>query len=59
MFTVDEKQQYNTIDKGCSLKTILDTADWSSDKNFKKFYCRHSLKGNQLSYVNAVFHNRK
>ena len=47
------------FDKGCSLKTILDTADWSSDKNFKKFYCRHSLKGNQLSYVNAVFHNRK
>lgn len=41
--------------KGCSLKTILDTADWSSDKNFRKFYCRQSLRKDHLSYVNAVF----
>lgn len=41
--------------RGCSLKTILDTADWSSDKNFKKFYCRHSFKRDQLNFVNAVF----
>ena len=38
----------------CSLKTILST-DWSSDKNFEKFYCRESLKKNQMSYVDAVF----
>lgn len=43
------------FDRGCSLKTILSTADWSSDKNFKKFYCRESLKKNQMSYVDAVF----
>ena len=34
------------FDKGCSLDTILKTADWSSDKNFKKFYLRHSLGQN-------------
>ena len=26
--------------KGCSLQTILKTADWTSAKNFKKFYLR-------------------
>ena len=41
--------------KGCSLKTVLDTADWSSDTNFRKFYWRQSLRRNQLSFINAVF----
>ena len=35
------------FDKGCSLDTILKTADWSSDKNFKKFYPRYSLGQNK------------
>lgn len=39
--------------KGCSLKRILDTADWSSDKTFKKFYCRRPA--NNLSFSQAVF----
>lgn len=41
--------------KGCSVKNILDTADWGSEKNFKKFYFRHSVK--DLSFTNAVFNN--
>ena len=44
---------------GCSLQKILKTADWSSDKNFRKFYCRQSVKNDQLSYVNAVFGGHK
>lgn len=41
--------------KGCSLKAILSTADWSSDKNFRKFYFRHSLRKDNVSFTNAVF----
>ena len=41
--------------KGCSLKTIISHADWKSDKNFKKFYCRNVDKN--ISYSNAVFGN--
>ena len=26
------------FNSGCSLKRILDTADWLSEKNFRKFY---------------------
>ena len=43
------------FNKGCRLKTILDTEDWSSDKNFKTFYYRQSLKKDQMSFVDAVF----
>ncbi|MCG7879448.1 MAG: tyrosine-type recombinase/integrase [Candidatus Thiodiazotropha taylori] len=43
------------FNRGCSLKTILSTADWSSDKNFKKFYCRESVKSNHMSFADAVF----
>ena len=43
------------FNRGCSLKTILDTADWSSEKNFSKFYCRQSLSKSQVSFVDAVF----
>ena len=39
--------------KGCKLKDILSTADWTSDKNFRKFYLREST-GN-VSYINSVF----
>lgn len=41
--------------KGCSLKCILDTADWASDKKFKKFYWRQSVSDPQLSFGAAVF----
>lgn len=30
-------------EKGCSLKLILETADWKSDKNFRKFYYRQTV----------------
>lgn len=43
------------FNKGCSLKCILDTADWTSDKNFRKFYCRQALSAKQVSFANAVF----
>ena len=44
------------FNRGCSLKTILDTvSDWSSDKNFRKFCCRQSLRKDQVSFVYAVF----
>ena len=43
-----------TFTKGCALKTILDTADWTSDKNFRKFYYRKSFSTNIL-FSNAVF----
>ena len=39
----------------CCLKTILDTAEWSSDQNFHKYYCRQSLNKNLMLFVNAVF----
>lgn len=44
---------------GCSVQSILKTADWSSEKNFKKFYCRHAVKSSQTSYVKAVFGGQK
>ena len=40
--------------KGCSLKLILDTADWSSDKNFRKFYYRSTVSNKDMSFVKAV-----
>ena len=40
---------------GCSINNILKTADWKSDKNFKKFYFRHELKESNISFSNAVF----
>lgn len=40
--------------KGCSLKTILQTADWTSDKNFRKYYCRHQMSSNDLNFNNTV-----
>ena len=39
--------------KGCSIRDILKTADWTSDKNFRKFYCRNLDSG--ISYTKAVF----
>ena len=41
--------------KGCSLKCILKTADWSSDKQFKKYYYRHTVQSSKVSFSNAVF----
>ena len=43
------------VNRGCSLKKILDTADWASEKNFRKFYYRQSVTKEQVSYVDAVF----
>lgn len=40
--------------KGCSLKCILDTADWSSDKTFRRFYLRESVDSD-ITFSNAVF----
>ena len=40
--------------KGCSLSKILSTADWSSDKNFKRFYNRQVLTNKQLSFAQSV-----
>ncbi|WAR05308.1 hypothetical protein MAR_020677 [Mya arenaria] len=31
------------FNRGCSLKSILKTANWKSDKNFRKFYYRQCL----------------
>ena len=47
---------------GCSLNEILKTADWSSVRNFKKYYLRDSVNGdqrnvpssNQVRFVDAV-----
>lgn len=41
------------FDRGCSLQSIFKTADWSSDKTFRRFYCRMSLKNNNIAF--AVF----
>lgn len=43
------------LNKGCSLNLILKTADWKSDKVFKKYYYRHSVSNKQLTYADAVF----
>ena len=40
--------------KGCSLKNILDTADWKSDKHFRTYYYRDSVSDKQLSFADAV-----
>ncbi|XP_055958535.1 uncharacterized protein LOC130013670 [Patella vulgata] len=39
---------------GCTLQEILRTADWSSAKNFKKFYLR-DVEQNTSDYSRAVF----
>lgn len=41
--------------KGCSLQDILKTADWKSDKNFRKFYYRQSVSKDNVSFTNSVF----
>ena len=40
---------------GCSLRKILETANWTSDKNFKKFYQRNSVNSENVSYIQSVF----
>ena len=40
------------LSKGCSLNDILKTADWSSAKNFFKFYFRETVK--DVSFSDAV-----
>jgi len=39
--------------KGCSLKRVLETADWSSDKNFRKYYYRQSVS-KEVTFAEAV-----
>ena len=39
--------------RGCSLDLILKTADWSSAKNFKKFYLRE-VESRDVNFSNAV-----
>ena len=41
--------------KGCSLKDILKMADWSSSKNFYKFYYRESAK--EVYFSDAVLNS--
>ncbi|WAQ99027.1 hypothetical protein MAR_023400 [Mya arenaria] len=43
------------FNRGCSLKSILKTANWKSDKNFRKFYYRQSLRKQDISFSNALF----
>jgi len=38
---------------GCKLQNILKTADWRTDKNFKKFYLRKPV--HDISFYKAVF----
>ena len=40
--------------KGCSIKSILKTANWSSDKNFYKFYYR-TVEHTNDSFVDSMF----
>ena len=40
------------LSKGCSLNDILKTADWSSAKNFYKFYFRESVR--DVNFSDAV-----
>ena len=42
------------FNKGCSLSRILSTVDWSTDKNFVKFYRRQPLSNKQLTFARAV-----
>ena len=39
---------------GCSVGNILKTAQWSTDKNFYKFYFRRSLSNDDVAFSNAV-----
>lgn len=45
----------SALDKGCSIKDIITTADWSSDSTFFKFYYRNNLNSDSISFANAVF----
>lgn len=45
----------SAFNKGCSVKSILRAANWSSDKNFYKFYYR-SVVGDRDNFTEAVFH---
>lgn len=42
------------LSNGCTLQKILNTADWSGDKNFRKFYSRHSVSNDSISFTEAV-----
>lgn len=41
--------------QGCSIREILKTGDWSSVKNFKKFYLRDVQSDTDPSFAEAVF----
>ena len=43
------------LSKGCSLNDILKTADWSSAKNFYKFYFRETVK--DVNFSDAVMNS--
>lgn len=42
--------------RGCSLELILKTADWSSAKNFKKFYFRETEPRN-INFTEAILNS--
>ena len=39
---------------GCSVNNIINTAQWTTDKNFYKFYYRKSVNNDDISFANAV-----
>lgn len=41
--------------RGCSVKEILKTGDWTSAKNFEKFYLRNVQSDIDVSFAEAVF----
>ena len=42
------------FNKGCSVQMILKTGDWSSVRNFYKFYLRRNVSNDELSFAEAV-----
>ena len=40
---------------GCTLKSILQTGDWSSDKNFYNFYYRDVVNSELTEFVKSMF----
>ena len=42
------------FNKGCSIQMILKTGDWSSVRNFYKFYLRGTVSREELSFAEAV-----
>jgi hypothetical protein len=44
---------------GCSIRNIMCTADWKSDKTFNKFYHRYIVSNDSMNFASAVFARSK